>query len=305
MAVIKVYPNLTTEANHGELDEHAERTYVVTWMVETDDPRDGVQVVGDAPGLPRLRAVYVFGNDVDLGSICKRITPRRIPGNQTLWTVEVEYASRNEIDLFREDRDPLMRPIEKEWTSESYQDVMKHDIFGGLIGNTNNEEFDPPVMGDRSRLVLTVRRNEAAANIPFIFSFLDCVNTDAFQGFAPGEARLTRLSTRRQVENAQEFWETFYEFHFQRMLDVPGVWESSPDRRQWLPIHKFPPWNKTIMNAGFHERLVAGGPVTRILDVAQPVKLTIDGLRAPINEDARWVSFKVYTHRDFAPLGIP
>ena len=309
MGVTKVWQNLTSQSNHGELDEHADRTYLVTWGVKTDDPKDGVQVVGDAPGLPRLRQTYVFGNDRDIGSVVQRISPKRHSDDPTFWTVEIEYRSRVEIDAQREERDPIARPPEKEWSTDPYQMATSYDRFGNLIANTAHEVFDPPVMKDDDRLTLRYMRNEQAVDIPFIFSYRGCVNSDTFQGFRPGECKLSRIQSRRQVENAIEFWETSYEFHFRNTITTPQAQFYKPAGAGWQLLTEVPPWNLNLQNVSFHEKVfVPGGAEWRPIPGAkQPVRLWINGTRMPVDtprDETVYLSFEIYEMKPFAPLGI-
>lgn len=310
MAVIDVRQVLHSASREGELDEHAQRRYMETWYVETDDPLDGPQVVGDAPGVPRLFAYYVNGNDRDLGSRLKRIRPRRMAGETMKWEVELEYDSM----LHREgegERDPMLRPPTVRWATSAYQAVATHDIFGKPLLNSAKDEFDPPAMKDDSRLSLTITRNESNFVVALGFSYIDCVNSDPFFVGAPGEAKMISVESDLISENAITFWKTTYQIHFRRTITSPGATILNPQTGNVVTNIK--PWNITVLDVGFNE-VAAGGAKNRILMTdktrcVQPIRLDGSGTHlSPFDapHSASWyLSYQVYAEKPFAALGLP
>lgn len=108
------------------------------------------------------------------------------------WTVSTSWSSEREFN-----EDPLQDPIEIEWDSEQFQVPLIVDRNGDAVLNSAGDPFDPPVMIDDSRRVVTVKKNLAAPP-SWILSYQDAVNSDAFTldgiPIAVGEAKLQRVS---------------------------------------------------------------------------------------------------------------
>lgn len=309
MAVLKVLPNLTSAPQDGKKDELAEREYRVTYLVQTDDPLDGPEVVLRAPGLPIIGATYSFANDIDLGALVRSLNARRLPDERLLWEVEVTYSSRNQGDDIVE-QNPLDRPAKKRWSTEPYQRIIHHDRFGSPIFNSAHDTFDPPIMIDDMRLTLIYTRNEATNDIPFIFSFANAVNSDVFYGFQPGEVKLTHIESEEEKENNVIFWVTTYEFHFRRTITNPQAQIYKPNGNSWQQIPSIPPWSTTPLNVGFHE--LKSGKLVRITDTSGkptpvPLRLNIDGTRMSASatpSQSVFLSFECYDVKPFTALGI-
>lgn len=305
MAVTAIYPNLATAPNVGELDERSQRRYSVTWFVETDDILDGPQIVGDAPGLPRLFSVYKFGNDVDVGSTCKRIRPRRLAGEQKKWEVEFEYDSTLHTEA-EGNRDPLLRPPKVKYRTMPYQAVASHDVFGKAIENRAHEEYNEAIMKDDSRFALIVTRNEFAFQVALAFTYRDAVANDTFFGFAPFEPKMMSIESDLVPDNASTHWETTYVIHFKERI-TSGAKFIDTDGKD-LTFLK--PWNKNYAHRSFYQK--AGGR-KRINDddgkptvVPWPIGKNGERLPGDTPRDQQFViSHQVYQEKPFAALGLP
>lgn len=307
MSVTAVYPNLASAPQIGELDERAQRRYSNTWFVETDDVLDGPQVVGDAPGLPRLFSVYRFGNDLDLGSTCKRLRPRRVPGEQMKWEVEVEYDSTLHTTA-EGARDPLARPPKVRWTTTPYQAIAWHDFFGNAITTRSGEEFDPPAMKDDDRFALSITRNEYAFAVGIAFSYRDTVASDSFFGFQPFEPKMVSVESDLIAENNITYWQTTYQIHFREII-TGGANFIDP---AGSPLSWMKPWNLNLVNRGYYH--IQGGKKLRIKDdsgvkdVATPWPLGANGERLAGNTPRTnqfLISYQVHPEKPFAALGLP
>lgn len=313
MSVLVVTPGSATSIWQGELDERGQRRYVVSHVVVTDDAKDGVQVVGDAPGVPTLYAPYQYGNDVDLGSTLKAIRPRRMDGTQTAWQVDLEYDSTlGHPDTGQ--RDPTMRRRKKQWSATSYEVPLEVDLFGNPIINTANDEFDPPPMRVRRGLRLVYTKNVATeSEVGFHYSFIDCVNEDTFQGFVPRTACMVDFAADEQFDNNQLYWEMTMVFEFRTMIPNPITKIHEVDANGVVNLQPGPyfPWNKTILNNGLH-RLGADGKLHACFDddkgkARQPVRLELNGSQMPSNRprsDAIFLSWQVSEQKSFAALGV-
>ena len=61
-------------------------------------------------------------------------------------------------------QNPLLQPIDVKWSNRSQEIVADIDINGNPVVNTAGDPFDPPLMEDDPRPVLTIVRNEAIFN---------------------------------------------------------------------------------------------------------------------------------------------
>jgi hypothetical protein len=260
--------------------------------------------------VPKLYSGYGWGNDFDLGCTLREKNATRIPGEPLIWEIRLSYSSALETEPEGE-ISPLARPPKKRWSTQPYQRIATHDFYGNSITNTAHDTFDPPAMADDSRLVMTYTKNYTEADMIFAFGFRDCVNSDMFQGFTPGEAKLTNIESERFVERAIEYWATTYEFHFRNEIENPRAKIYRPSGEGWEQIDVIPPWNMTLLNVGFHE-IGAANDCKRILDetkrpTAQPVRLKLDGKKMDCDAprtDTVYVSYEIYRKRPYSPLGI-
>ena len=91
MAVLSCSFLFTGRGGQDTLDKH--RTYKSRYEVITDDPDDGVQIVGNAPGLPTLGSSY----PTDLVAVVVGLEPEQSDDSPYLWYVTVSYDSRPEM----------------------------------------------------------------------------------------------------------------------------------------------------------------------------------------------------------------
>ena len=312
MAVINVQPKLTSAPEDARERERGDLEVSITWVVTTDDPNDGPLTVLAAPGLPAMHAHYAIGNDVNTSLTVRERNPNRTANNRQVWEVECVYSSRTDTADFA-DPNPFARPPQVSWTTQPFQAVAKYDLYGTPLTNVINEEFDPPYMADDMRLTLSYTRNEATNDIPFIFSYRNTVNSDQFAGFAPGEAKMAGIEASRHVENKIVYWETTYTIQFKNRVVDPQSKVYLHMGNAWEQIGFVPPWNATLLNVGFHERVnVAGGSqIVRFRDkrgsaVPNPQRLNIGGYRLEDKPtaDSTFLSYAIYQEKPYAALGM-
>ena len=70
------------------------------------------------------------------------------------WTVTAEYSSE-----FTLAENPTNDPATITWGSEQFQRVVVVDKEGDAVVNSAGDPFDPPIMADDSRRVVTVTKN--------------------------------------------------------------------------------------------------------------------------------------------------
>ena len=317
MSVISVIIGSVVQQPEGELDERGNRRYMRHAIVLTDDPLDGIQIVGDAPGLPQQYSTYQFGNDVDLGATLRRIRPVLRPDTTTTWDVFLEYDSAlGSADSG--EREPTLRRRKKRWSATSYEIPFEMDRFGNVVANSAHDEFDPPPMTVRHGWKLTYQKNVATeADVGGFYGYLECVNEDQFQGFAPKTCCLVDVDASEEFDNNQFYWDMTLTFEFRVIIPNPNakVHEVNANGTFGAAGPYFP-WNKTELNAGLmaFEGDPNAGPVRkiRILDndsrpVPQPVRLALNGTLMPFSSprsESIYLSWQQHELKPFAPLGI-
>ncbi|VTS03521.1 unnamed protein product [Gemmata massiliana] len=133
MAVLSCELLFTGRGGQDTLDKH--RTYTSRYEVITDDPHDGVQVVGNAPGLPGLGASY----PTDAVAVVVSLEPEQSDDSPYLWYVTVSYDSRPEMaqsvnpvdgstltpgDPASFPENPLLRPAQWRITGQDSNEVV-------------------------------------------------------------------------------------------------------------------------------------------------------------------------------------
>ncbi len=91
MSVLSVELLFTQRGGQDTLDKH--RTYTSRYEVITDDPHDGVQIVGNAPGVPPLGSSY----PTDAVAVVVGLEVEQSDDSPYLWYVTVSYDSRPEM----------------------------------------------------------------------------------------------------------------------------------------------------------------------------------------------------------------
>ncbi len=146
MSVLSVELLFTGRGGQDTLDKH--RTYTSRYEVITDDPHDGVQVVGNAPGVPPLGSSY----PTDAVAVVVGLEVEQSDDSPYLWYVTASYDSRpqmeqsvNPVDggtLTPSDpaafpENPLLRPAQWQFTGQDSTEVVTDwrpvDRLGNII----------------------------------------------------------------------------------------------------------------------------------------------------------------------------
>ena len=91
-------------------------------------------------------------------------------------------------------QDPLLMPIDVSWGSRDHEIVLDRRQRPPVI-NTAGDPYDPPIVIDDPRLVMTIVRNEAAFNVAWVLAYRNAVNADSSPAF---RLWLARCSTSQQ-----------------------------------------------------------------------------------------------------------
>ncbi len=112
-------------------------------------------------------------------------------------------------------QNPLLMPIDVSWSLRDHETVLDTDQNQNPVLNTAGDPYDPPIVIDDPRLVMTVVRNEAQFNVAWVLSYRNAVNSDPFAGFPPLACKVLNISSKSQWhQDAGWYYQTTYEFEF-------------------------------------------------------------------------------------------
>lgn len=208
------------------------RSYRRTFLVITDTKTDGPQAILNAEDLPRHLDAYSVVGQVDNGALAVGVTCRQLPKTPLHWEVTVIYES----DIGDKDKleqgggadggvnigDPLLEPAVVTFGFEVFRIVATEDVGGPdpiALVSSSEQPFEPPLMIDDSRPVLTVERNERAFDPLQAIQFKDTVNRDAFLGAEAETVKVKGITAVKQFQPANPdvaFWRVVYIFLFKR-----------------------------------------------------------------------------------------
>jgi hypothetical protein len=189
----------------------------------------------------------------------------------------------------------LVTNPEIRWSNASTVEEIDEDADGKPIATANGERLDGATK-EISDLVLDVRRNYREINLPATHKYLESVNSDIFEGFAPGTGRLRAF-------DAEQVWRT----------QDNGYWRVSAKIQFRYPYRTTPlkAWYARIRHEGLKIR-VTDGEEEKIVHapdghkglVTKPVFLNEDGTLREDTETADWREFKRYTPLPYNALGL-
>lgn len=163
-----IFKEETGEGRSGS-NEKGIRRYSRAFRLETTSQMDGPYAVGSDANLPVIGSLH----PEDMQAWCVSL---RVENSNPWkgWTVTAEYTSEREIT-----EDPTAEPAAITWSSEQFQRPVIYDNSGNAVVNSAGDPFDPPIMRDDSRPVITISKNLAVVPV-WIMTYQDAVNSDAF-----------------------------------------------------------------------------------------------------------------------------
>lgn len=258
------------------------RTYERVFRVRTSSAYDEAETVLAYPLVPRIGTPYPYYP----AAKCTRRSARQVQG-KLVWHVTCSYSTAKDPE-----ENPLADPAEVEWSSEIYQRPYFEDINGDGILNSAGDYFDPPVEGDDVRWVVTVTKN--VANVPtWILDYENAVNDAEFTlDNLAIDARKAKLSSLRiskwQTRNDVDYRVLTMEFHLNKNT-----------------------WDKKILDQGFREYDSILEKTFKITDedgapIRAPALLDGSGeaIANPEPSDAVFMTYKIYTEKDFSVLPL-
>jgi hypothetical protein len=206
-----------------------------------------------------------------------------------VWIVTCAYSSAPlASDEIEWESNPLNERADVTWDAQQYTRPYFADKDGNAIVNAARRYFDPPVEGDDSRLVVTVRKN--VVQVPtWVLSFRNSINDRPFQ--VDGVAVATRCAkmagialTNQQERNGVSFRVLTFTLHL--------------DEDTWI---------KKILNDGYSTRDGAKCKDKDGVEVTEPAMLAADGtqLAFPVNPTLiNFISASIYKEKNFNLLPL-
>jgi hypothetical protein len=296
MGVISVYE--TFDGRSSSLNDQRERNYTRTFNVICDTRLTDSAVVRIAPGIPRLWSPYITPTGgIDRGSWCRNVEVRQDAACPELWRATVSYSSqltRPDLNLLE---NPLLRPLEIEWSGTDVMIPMEYDADGEAILNSAGELFDPPPETEDSRIVLKITRNLAVWDALDRLKYRKTVNTQRWFGFAAGQVLCNDMRGSRGFENGLYYWKESVEFH----IRTPRFEVLNEETNEYELEAPADVWKLRILDRGLYERV--GGKLQIALDrlgrpVSQPVIFNGAGRKLTAG-DPTYLQFQRYRRRDF------
>lgn len=265
----------------GSIRRNFERTYRRTWEVHTDDPEDGALAVMRAVGVD-VSIAYSTGTESDAWAGATQISCDCTAEDGMTWKVTTDYGPWDPRDA----ENPLDAPYEIDWSFAQFESIADVDVNGFAVVNSAGDPFDPPVVRDDSRPVLTVTRNERldAFDAAVAYSYRDTINADDFMGAGPHQVKVATISARRAYHPACGlYWVVTYVFHF----NEDG-------------------WDKVILDQGL--RYVSNATLRNasINGQSATAPVLLDGAGGILSPGApaAYLTFQVYKESTFADFNI-
>lgn len=258
----------------------------------------------DIDAIPRKGGLWTYGNDALYASQarCVEIAIDRDGGQgddpaSAKWasTVTCRFSTEGENA-----ENPLLKPTEYEWQGEMHQVPFEKDIITlRAVTNSAGQSFDPPVLRDDMRWVLTATRNEASFDATYAENFANKINSDTFQGKPPGSFKIGTPRARKQTDPVYgDYWTITYEFHYRRELWTQQILDQGryiiDDYYTGLDPEGDSP--TTV--------LVSAKESDGVTPVNDPILLNGAGKRNPMSADPVYLPYDAYEAVAFSTLGL-
>lgn len=352
MAILDVYHvkgerSVSWSANGREYQQHI--------RVITDSPLTGQRAVikalslgaGDGSPMLLLGQYYQFPHPVtgdaatewDYGSFLQSIEGREEGDDGKQWLLTLSYAQYDlrtmagaTTTITWVDGTPVLAdgvlnifeaPPEVKWADAKFQTAVLQDTqTNKTILNTAGDPYDPPLMREETRHVLTVTRNEKTYDIEWISGYKDHVNSDvflkydpasdpqappdavAFDGFEKNTVKCASITGDRKYHSDWGwYYEVTYTFEFR-----PIVWGyTADDVYQLSPVQQSWGFTEMVLNAGLRQKGSDGKPTPVIIagaPVSTPVCLKEDGTYDSA-ADPYYQKWDILPRAKFADLKLP
>lgn len=249
----------------GRSTELAVRTYVESYLVQTNNLLTDEVAVLLAPGIPRIGTIYVGADGVldTRVATAREVTANNREDSPYFWDVIVNYSNRTE-DPAKHTPDPVQRRPSVSWTNQLQTIVSPSDLNGDAIVNSAGEKFsDPPEENEIIQVYHVSRTEDFDPNPALGATFVDSVNQHTFMGiYPPGYAKCTKLDSKERFENNRYYYDTDYDISCRSPLKPYG-------------------WQPYILDQGMHTKDPITGKPRAIFDdkTGQPIQspVLLDG----------------------------
>jgi hypothetical protein len=251
--------------------------------------REALQAAGYTIGTPYASGVISDAwYEVDAGAFLVDIGLDEEGGDEAdgrTWLVDLAYGPWTP-----KEQNPLNEPVEFSQEFETFEIPVDEDTSGNAVVNSAWDRFDPPVVRDDSRPIITFTRNEQwPPNWALYRDYKDAVNDAAWFGFP---AKAAKFNAPRVIRLKDQYLaETF---------PTSGGFYAHVTYRFNIAADT---WTKRVLNQGFRYKSGADRKVALVdgLPAQTPVLLNSSGA---ITTTPHWLTFDVYKTRDFGALNL-
>lgn len=239
-----------------------------TWTVRGATASDTRYTIVNCPDLPSI------GTEDSEGVFCLSRGARKTD-NPTVWKVDVRYASVSPGGLtpgYWTYTLPSERPTRYQWRTIHYEVVVDKALPQGAgtvyeaIENSAGDPFDPPLTEDKPQIGLIATRFETDFNPQIVRYYSNKVASDAFMGFAFGEARCVEINADPYYENGESGHTVSYNFEFDEdrwvhsLLDAGGRYLDDNDVVQVATDENGVSHGGVVLLDGLGHKLADGDP---------------------------------------------
>lgn len=257
------------------------RTYQRVFKLSTSAVSDDAVAVGSNASLPMIGSVHPS----EAGAWCESL---QVENDKPWrgWKVTATYTTEREINT-----NPTNDPAVITWSTEQFQKPVVRDINRMSVLNSAGDYFDPPMMMDDSRRLVTIQKNLTVVPV-WIIDYQDAVNSDLIEidgvDIAIGTAKMQSVNVGpKESRNGY----TFYPVTFSICIQRDG-------------------WLLEPLDCGFRwsdengQRLIVNKP--EMTPINQPALLDGNGgvLLFPSPASAVYLSYQIYATRAFSSLPL-
>lgn len=293
MAIVSV--DELFESRQGAWTTNEGRKYTRVFRVLTNNQYDGPNVAIQAAGINRGDQYLPQGSDLgleqDTNAYCNTLSAVQEEGDSLGWIVTAEYGPYSTLWAGGGPaQNPLLQPIDVSWSERDQEVVADMDVDGKAIVNTAGDPYDPPIMDDDPRQVITIVRNEAMLNLPLLQLYRKAVNSDVFAGYNPLMVRVVSILPKSVFhQDIGWYYQVTYEF------------EALPPWSQYAGLYG---WRRTVLNQGLRSINSTTGNLQHVtingIPVTEPVLLDKNGYYKQNNPNVPY--YNVYQLRPELPF---
>jgi hypothetical protein len=234
-------------------------------------------------------------------------------GNPLQWFITVVFSTSVPEDSDEVGDDPTDRPPGLSVVQTNQVEPVKvlpdfFDINSGneiLTQNTAGVTYDPPIEREVVDMSIVVTQNFEDFRPADILGFKGAVNSEPWEGFDRGLARIANIAFQELTENGVTFWQRTVEIH---VRDKPDnyVWDTvTPEYiYPWQVIRNNEGVQQLTSEGSDREPIIFGGGSADGFPVLEPVGLSDVGRVLNPGETPTLLRWNVYPRKDFAALDL-